>query len=128
MRRLRHVRGTTVITGLVLAAAALVPAASASAQASAKTVTIKVVGIDRSGKQVAVRSRVTPLRGFELRGTGPTYHLKPGRYFIGADVLTATSNPDEPSQTIVDRLVNVRKSGTIKLDARGGRPVSVWLD
>src|SRR5712691_4508913 len=128
MGRLRNMRGISPIAGLVLIAAALVPTASASAQGSTKTVTIKVVGIDRNGKQVAVRPSVTPLHGSELPTTRPTYHLKPGRYFIGADVLTATSNPDEPSQTIVDRLVNVRTSGTIKLNARGGRPVSVWLD
>ena len=70
MRRLRNVRETAAITGLMLAAAALAPSASASAHTSAKTVTIKVVGIDRNGKQVAVQSSVTPLHGFELQGLG----------------------------------------------------------
>ena len=130
MRRLRNVRETAAITGLMLAAAALAPPASASASAhtSAKTVTVKVIGIDRNGRQVAVQSTVTPLQGFGLQGFGPTWHLTPGRYFIGAPVLTATSDPSDPSQTLVARLVNVRKGGTIKLDARGGKQVSVWLD
>jgi hypothetical protein len=122
-------RGKTVVAVLVAAGTSLLPAVlPASALASAKTVTITVVGISRSGAKVAISAQVTPQGGGNVPGTGPTYHLKPGRYFIGAVVPTPASSPNSPSQTVVERLVNVRKSGTIKLDARGGKLVSVWLN
>jgi hypothetical protein len=113
---------------LTLAATALGPAVSASAQASAKKVTIKVVGISRTGATVAVSSDVAPLHGPAFLGTGPTYHVKPGTYFISGDVPTPTSDPNVVNQTIVMRKVDVRKGGTIKLDSRGGKLVSVWLN
>lgn len=128
MRRVRNVRGTTAVAVLTLAATALGPAASASAQASAKKVTIKVVGISRTGATVAVTSFVVPPHGNEIPGTGPAFHLKPGPYFIGANVPTPAAGSDAANQTIVVRRVDVRRSGTIRLDARGGKLVSVWLD
>ena len=59
-------------------------------------------------------------------GTGPTYHLKPGRYLISGDVPTPTSNPNVVNQTLVVRQVNVRTGGTIKLDSRGGKLLTVF--
>ena len=74
MRRIRNVRGTTVVAVLTVAATALGPVATASAQASAKKVTIKVVGISRTGATVSVSSDVAPPQGNVNLGTGPTYH------------------------------------------------------
>jgi hypothetical protein len=128
MRRIKNVRGTTVVIALTLAAAALVPAASASAQASAGKVTIKVVGISRTGATVAVASDVASLHGGAILGSGPTYRVKPGTYFISGDVPTPTSDPNVVSQTLIVRKLDVSKSGTIALDARGGKPLSVWLN
>jgi hypothetical protein len=101
---------------------------SADALVSANTVTIKVVGISRTGATVSVASSVAPQHGNANPGIGPTYHLKPGTYFISGDVPTPTSNQNVVDQTLVVREVDVRKSGTIKLDSRGGQPVSVWLN
>jgi hypothetical protein len=128
MRRVRRAQEATAITVLTLAATALGPAASASGLASANTVTIKVVGISRTGKTVSVASSVAPLHGNSIPGIGPTYRLKPGTYFISGDVPTPTSNQNVVDQTLVVRKVDVRKSGTIKLDSRGGQLVSVWLN
>jgi hypothetical protein len=128
MRRIKNRRGTTVVAVLTLAATALVPAMSASAQTSAKTVTIKVVGISRTGAQVAVLASVVPPHGNAIASAGSTYHLKPGPYFISGDVPTLSSDPNATVQTIVARRVDVRAGGTIKLDSRGGKPVSVWLN
>lgn len=128
MRRIRNVRGTTAVAVLTVAATALGPAATASAQASAEKVTIKVVGISRTGATVSVSSDVAPLHGNAVAGTGPTYHVKLGTYFISADVPTPTLDPNVVNQTLVVRKVDVRKGGTIKLDSRGGKLVSVWLN
>jgi hypothetical protein len=128
MRGVRNVWGTTVIVALTLAATALGPAASASAQASAGKVTIKVIGISRTGATVAVDSNVEPPKGNASLGTGPTYHVKPGIYYISGDVPTPTSDPNVVNQTLVVRKVDVRKSGTIALDSRGGRLLSVRLN
>jgi hypothetical protein len=94
MRRIKNRRGTTVVAVLTLAATALVPAMSASAQTSAKTVTIKVVGISRTGAQVAVLASVVPPHGNAIASAGSTYHLKPGPYFISGDVPTLSSDPN----------------------------------
>jgi hypothetical protein len=105
------------------------PGLSANAQATAKNVTIKVVGISRTGSTVAVAvPDVVPPGGNVNLGTGPVYHLKPGPYYISGDVPTPGSNPGEVTQTLVARKVDVRKSGTIRLDSRGGRPLSLWLN
>jgi hypothetical protein len=121
-------RKTTAVALLTLTGAALLPAASASALASVKTVTIHVVGIDRTGAQVGVASEVTAVHGNSQPGIGPAFHVKPGVYFISGDVRTAASGSTAASQTFVVRLVDVRTSRTIKLDSRGGRLVSVWLN
>src|SRR5215472_1341767 len=128
MLRMRRAQKATAVAVLTLAAAALGPAGSANALASAKTVTIKVVGISRTGETVAVASSVAPLHGNAIPGNGSTYRLRPGTYFISGDVPTPTSNKNVVDQTIVVRQVDVRNSGTIKLDSRGGKLVSVWLN
>src|SRR5215472_2302904 len=128
MLRMRRAQKATAVAVLTLAAAALGPAGSANALASAKTVTIKVVGISRTGETVAVGSSVAPLHGNAIPGNGSTYRLRPGTYFISGDVPTPTSNKNVVDQTIVVRQVDVRKSGTIRLDSRGGKLVSVWLN
>jgi|SRR6185437_9328885 hypothetical protein len=64
-------RKTTAVALLTLTGAALLPAASASALASVKTVTIHVVGIDRTGAQVGVASEVTAVHGNSQPGIGP---------------------------------------------------------
>ena len=128
MRGRRNVWGSTAVAVLTLAATALGAAMPASAQAAAKTVTIKVVGISRAGKTVAVSSTVTPLRGNSIPSTGPTYHLKPATYYISGDVPTPTSDPTVVNQTLVVRKVDVHTGGTITLDSRGGKLVSVWIN
>jgi hypothetical protein len=116
--------GTTAALGLALVISAALPSA---AQQAVSKVTITVVGIDRSGTQVAIQSSVVPLRGNAIPSSGPTYQVTPGTYFIGASVPTvAGGNP--ASDTIVIRRVNVTASQTFTLDARGGKLVSVWLD
>ena len=128
MRRMRRAQGTAAVAVLTVAAAALGPAVSANALASANTVTIKVVGISRTGETVSVASSVAPPHGNAIPGNGSTYRLKPGTYFISGDVPTPTSNQNVVDQTLVVRLLDVRKSGTVKLDSRGGKLVSVWLN
>jgi hypothetical protein len=122
---MRMLRVLGLATATMLSLGALIPSASASA--SARTVTITVVGIDRAGAQVAVQSSVVPLTGNAEPSSGPTYTLVPGTYFIGAAVTTmAGGNP--ASDTIVVRRIHVTASGTIRLDARGGKLVSVFLN
>lgn len=128
MRRMRRAQGTAAVAVLTLAAAALGAAVPANALASATTVTIKVVGISRTGATVSVGSNVAPLHGNSIPGIGPIYRLKPGTYFISGDVPTPTSNRNVVDQTLVVRQVDVRQSGTVKLDSRGGKLVSVWLN
>ncbi len=127
MGHTRNWRGTRSATALLLVAAGLglVPG---TALASAKTDTVTVAGISRTGATVAVVSEVTPLHGNAEPGTGPVYHLKPGVYFIAADVLTPASGPTAASQTLVVRRVSVRGDETVKLDSRGGKLFSAWLN
>src|SRR5215469_14338705 len=121
MFRVRHV--------LAVAAAAVAAAGGtiSAAQAATHKVTINVVGIDRTGAQVAVQSTVVPLAGNALPSSGPKYSVTPGTYFIGTSVPTYSSGA-LVSQTIVERRVRVIRGATIRLDARGGELVSVRLD
>jgi hypothetical protein len=121
MLQVRHV--------LAIAGAAAVVAGGVvpTAQAATHKVTITIVGVSRTGAQVAVQSIVVPLSGNELPSTGPTYSITPGTYFIGASVPTSSSG-QVVSQTIVERRMRVTRSGTIRLDAQGSKLVSVWLN
>jgi len=114
--------------GAGTAAALLIsaPLPSAAQQAASK-VTITVVGIDRTGNQTAIQSSVVPLGGNGIPSSGPTYRIAPGTYTIGASVPTMAGG-NTVSDTIVIRRVDVTASQTIKLDARGSKLVSVWLD
>jgi hypothetical protein len=98
-----------------------------AAEAATHKVAINIVGISRAGTQVAVQSMVVPLAGNALPSSGPKYRVRPGTYFIGASVPTYSSGT-LVSQTIVERRVRVTRSATIRLDARGGKLVSVWLN
>jgi hypothetical protein len=121
---MRGLRALGFATAAVLGLSGLT---AASAQAASKKVTVTVVGIDRNGSQVSVQSSVVPLRGNAEPSVGPKYSLVPGTYFVGASVPTmANGNP--ASDTIVIRRVKVAASETIRLDARGGKLVSVWLN
>jgi hypothetical protein len=115
--------------GLAVAAAAAIVTGGmmSAAQAATHKVTIDIVGISRTGVKVAVQSTVVPLTGNALPSSGPKYRVRPGTYFIGASVPTYSSGT-LASQTIVERRVRVTRSGTIRLDARGGKLVSVWLN
>lgn len=121
MRRIVRVLGITITAGLGLS-----PLTAATAAAPGR-VTVTIVGIDRSGSQVAVRSEVVPLSGNAVPSSGPTFTLVPGTYYVGASVPTMPGG-SLVSQTLVLRRVDVTASGTIKLDARGGKLVTVWLD
>jgi hypothetical protein len=116
------------LLAVAAAVAVVVPVGVISAaQAATHKVTVNIVGISRAGAQVAVQSTVVPLSGNALPSTGPKYSVTPGTYFVGASVPTYSSGT-LVSQTIVERRVRVTRSGTIRLDARGGKLVSVWLD
>lgn len=121
MFRVRHVLAVAAAAGVV--AGGVISAA----QAATHKITIKVVGVSRTGAPVAIQSTVVPLTGNALPSTGPKYSVTPGTYFIGASVPTSSSGT-VVSQTIVERRIRVTRSGTIRLDARGGKLVSVWLD
>src|SRR5262249_61479161 len=69
---------TAATLGLALVISASLPSA---AQQAVGKVTITVVGIDRSGTQVAVQSSVVALRGNAVASSGPTYRVPPGTYF-----------------------------------------------
>jgi hypothetical protein len=133
MRRLLCVSVCAAAAALGLAAPAAaaqqgpVGQGAALAAAPSRNVSITVVGIDRTGVQVAVQSTVVPLAGNAVPSTGPKYTLAPGTYFIGASVPTMAGS-NLASQTIVIRRVRVAASGTVSLDARGGKLVSVSLN
>jgi len=116
--------GTAAMLGLALVISVALPSA---AQQAASKVTVTVVGIDRSGNQVAIQSSVVPLQGNAVPSNGPTYQIAPGTYYIGASVPTVTGGTTA-SDSIVIRRVDITASETIKLDARGGKLVSVWLN
>jgi hypothetical protein len=67
MLRVRHVLAVAGAAAVV--AGIVIPAA----QAATHKVTIKIVGISRTGMQVAVQSIVVPISGNALPSTGPTY-------------------------------------------------------
>jgi hypothetical protein len=115
------------VLAVAAAAAVVTTGVISAAQAATHKVTIDIVGISRTGTKVAVQSTVVPLAGNALPSSGPKYSVTPGTYFIGASVPTYSSGT-LVSQTIVERRLRVTRSGTIRLDAHGGKPVSVWLD
>ena len=122
MRRMRKWRGTTAVAVLTLAATALGPAMLGQRTG------IGQEGHDQGGRHQPDRGdrRREPRMSRRCTGTpfsaaGPTYHLKPGTYYISGDVPTPTSDPNVVNQTLVVRKVDVRKSGTITLDSRGGK-------
>jgi hypothetical protein len=129
-RREQPVFGVKHVLAVAAAAAVVTGGVISAAQAATHKVTIDIVGISRTGTQVAVQSTVVPLAGNALPSSGPKYSVTPGTYFIGASVPTYSSGTSGTlvSQTIVERRLRVTRSGTIRLDARGGKPVSVWLD
>jgi hypothetical protein len=116
-----------ISVGAILAALGLGIAgpAAAAAPRSAHQVTIKIVGIDRSGDRVPVFASVTTMSGAELpTGAGST-RLAPGTYLVSADV----QNPaPSMTQALVVRKVSVTRSETITLDARTARLVRVALN
>jgi hypothetical protein len=121
MRRLITIG--TILASLGLGIAGPAAAATGAATASARRVTIKVVGIDRSGDQVPVFASVTTMSGAQT-SIGATARLAPGTYLVSADVQNSAG---PLTQSLVIRKVRVNRSETITLDARTARRVRVAL-
>ncbi len=121
-----YARVAAVVSALAIPAAGLaasMPAAAATSAATARTVRIRVVGVQRNGQ--LVRAQPATLEA----GTGKSYQvdgqsirIQPGSYLIAGAVVTGSA-----SSTLVVRQVRINRSGTIRLSAVGGRLVRISL-
>jgi hypothetical protein len=103
-----------------------VPGAAATAATTAKTVTVRIDGLNRDGKVVAAQGvTLVGTSGFPITGED-TARVTPQRYLIGAQIPTL-SGQQTTSETLVVASVRVRAGGTITLNARHGRLLRVSL-
>jgi hypothetical protein len=100
---------------------------AASAAQAARTVRVSVVGIDRAGAQVSVTAMAESGTNPPVTLTSRPNAIAPGKYWIGADVLTPATGAGLPTVTLVVKHVSISHSETVSLDARPGRLVKISL-
>ena len=114
-----------VFSALVLASAALSGPAGAAA---ARLVTVRLTGLDRAGLVVAVpQAELLKLDGFPTSYQGTAVKVSPGTYLIAAEVPTYSTGDTVTSQTLVFRKIDISKTGTIRLNGRNGKQLTVAL-
>ncbi|MGO8960591.1 MAG: hypothetical protein ACLQFR_24925 [Streptosporangiaceae bacterium] len=95
--------------------------------ATTRPVAVRLTGLNRAGHVVSVpQAELLEVNGFATIYQGAPVTVNPGRYIIAAEVPTYAGST-VTSQTLVVRLVRIRKSETIRLDARTGRRLQVVL-
>ena len=124
----RYARVAAVVCAIAIPAAGLaasMPAAAATnaATATARTVRIKVVGVQRNRHVVRAQpATLEAANGQSYQVDGQSIRIPPGSYLIGGAVVTGSA-----SETLVVRQVSIRRSETIRLSAVGGRLVRISL-
>jgi hypothetical protein len=122
MRWFRTLGALSVTVALIGAGAAAPVSAAPSAQ-----VTVRLTGLNRAGHVAAVpQAELLEVNGFPTVYQGTAVKVSPGTYIIAAEVPTYAGST-VTSQTLVVRTVSIRKSGTIRLDARHGVRLRVAL-
>jgi hypothetical protein len=116
------------LTSVGLAAPASASAGGTGARtAAAATVHLRLTGLNRADKQVAVpEASLLSLAGVEYFYQGSALAIPRGTYLIAAEVPTYTGST-VTSQTLVFRKVAIGRSETISLDGRGGKKLTVSL-
>jgi hypothetical protein len=110
---------------LALVPVLAVTALPATALASGRMVTMKIVGIDRSGQRVSVDAFVISTIGTLYLIGGHQVRLPPGTY----DVAAVVSAPDGTgSATLVSRAVKMTANRTVTLNGRHGALLKVSLN
>ncbi len=113
--------------GNLATAATTAPASAARPTVSARPVTVRLTGLNRVGHVVSVPgAQLLEVDGSATSYQGLPVTVNPGRYIIAAEVPTYAGRT-VTSQTLVVRVVRIRKSETIRLDARAGRRLRVTL-
>ncbi len=123
---MRRLAGLTVVcTALVFASAALTGTAGAAA---ARLVTVRLTGLNRAGLVVAVpQAELLKVDGFPTLYQGTPVKVSPGTYLIAGEVPTYSTGETLTSQTLVFRKIAIRKTGTIRLNGRDGKQLTVGL-
>ena len=115
--------------GAMLGLSVLSPGAvvSSAAAAPARMVRVRVEGIARTGQLVKLRfATITSANGPPVFVVGSqAVSIRPGRYWVGAEVDAPRPNP---SETLVLRSVRITRSETVLLDARPGKLVRFTLN
>ncbi len=121
------------VPGNLASAATAQPAAPAQPAATARTatpgrpVTIRLTGLNRAGHVVSVpQAELLEVAGVPTLYQGQPVAVSPGKYIVAAEVPTYAGS-SITSQTLVVRVVSIRKSETIRLNARAGRRLRVAL-
>ena len=121
-----YARVAAVVCAIAIPAAGLaasMPAAAATKTATARTVWIKVVGVQRNGHVVRAQpATLEAANGQSYQVDGQSIRIPSGSYLIGGAVVTGSA-----SETLVVRQVRIRRSETIRLSAVGGRLVRISL-
>lgn len=128
-QRIVAVFSAAALAGSVLAAVFAGPAGAVNTDpvAAARTVQVSVAGIDRAGATVAVVASAVSGTNPAVTLTSKPHAIAPGKYWIGADVLTPGTGSALPSVTLVVRHVSISRSETVDLSAEAGRLVSISL-
>jgi hypothetical protein len=107
--------------GFAVSAPAIASASAASA--SAATARIKVVGIDRNGRQIGrQQATLEASNGQSYTLDGNSLRVPTGTYLVAAAVATGSV-----SDTLVVRQVRISGSQTIRMSAAGGKLVRLTL-
>jgi hypothetical protein len=101
---------------------------SSAGAAAAGMVTVRLDGLNRAGHLVAVpQAELVEQDGFSDFYQGAPVRVSPGSYVVAAEVPTYSASHTLLSQTLVTRRLTIRRSGTIKFNARAGRLLRVGL-
>jgi hypothetical protein len=104
------------------------PQALAAEDSAAATVRVHLVAIDRNGHSAAVSATIYTTQDPPIFADTPRVSVPRGAAWIAADVSTSGPENTIENTTLVVRHVDITRSETIDLDARGGKLVKFSLN
>ena len=122
---MRLVRFVAVVA--VGGVSAVLPA-SAQAAPAVRHYTVHIVTLDRLGHQVSSQPTVADSAQNVISFGIQSVRLPAGRYVVGADIITGGQGSVPRSDTLIAKTITVSGNVTVQLDARTGKPMSVFLN
>ena len=119
--------GRLVAVVAVGGVSAVLPA-SAQADPTVRHYTVHIVTLDRLGHQVSSQPTVADSAQNVISYGSQSVRLPAGRYVVGADIITGGQGSGPSSDTLVAKAIRVSGDATVRLDARTGKPMSVFLN